>query len=61
MRNGSRLKHYLAVKNEIFSSTDLDFYKNAHIFTPVRLALMLFFGIDLFLDSRGTFRPFEIN
>ena len=48
MRNGSRLQHYLAVKNEIFRSTDRAFYKNAQIVTPVRLALTLFLGIDLF-------------
>jgi hypothetical protein len=48
MLNGSRLQHYLAVKNEIFSSADRAFYKNAQIYTPVRFALMLFFRIDLF-------------
>ena len=42
MRNGSRLQHYLAVKNEIFSSADRAVYKNAQIFTPVRFALTLF-------------------
>jgi hypothetical protein len=36
MRNGSRLQHYFAVKNEIFSSADRAFYKNAQIYTPVR-------------------------
>jgi hypothetical protein len=48
MRYASRLQHYLALKNEIFSSTDRAFYKNAQIFTTVRLALTLFFRIDLF-------------
>ena len=42
MRNGSRLKHYLALKNEIFISTDRAFCKNAQIVTPVRFALTLF-------------------
>jgi hypothetical protein len=41
MRNASRLQHYLALKNEIFSSTDRAFYKNAQIFTTVRLVLKL--------------------
>jgi hypothetical protein len=41
MRYASRLKHYLALKNEIFSSTLRAFYKNAQIFTTVRLALTL--------------------
>jgi hypothetical protein len=49
MRYASRLQHYLAVKNEIFSSADRDFHKNAQIFTTVRLALTLFLRIDLFL------------
>jgi hypothetical protein len=42
MRYASRLQHYLALKNEIFSSTDRAFYKNAQIFTTVRLAIALF-------------------
>jgi hypothetical protein len=29
VRYASRLQHYLALKNEIFSSTDRAFYKNA--------------------------------
>ena len=33
MRNGSRFQNYLAVKNEISSSADRAFYKNAQIFT----------------------------
>jgi hypothetical protein len=42
MRYASRLQHYyLALKNEIFSSTDRAFYKNAQIFTTVRFALTL--------------------
>jgi hypothetical protein len=41
MRYGSRLQHYLALKNEIFSSTDRAFYKNAQSLTTVRLALTL--------------------
>jgi len=60
VRNGSH-KYYLAVKNENFSSTDRNFYKNAQIYTPVRLALTLFLGIDLFLDDCGTICAFEIN
>jgi hypothetical protein len=31
MRNGSRLQHYLAVKNEIFISADRAFYKNGTV------------------------------
>jgi hypothetical protein len=42
MRYASRLQHYLALKYEIFSSTDRAFYKNAQIFNTVRLALTLF-------------------
>jgi hypothetical protein len=56
MPNGSHLHHYLAVKNEIFSSADRAFYKNTQIFTPVRFRLMLFFRIDLYKDNRGTIR-----
>ena len=48
MRNGSRLQHYLTVKNEIFISADRAFYKNAQTFTPVRFALTLCFRIDLY-------------
>ncbi len=48
MRNGSRLQHYLAVKNEIFSSADRAFYKIAQIYTPVRLALTLFLELICF-------------
>ena len=61
MRNGSRLQHYLAVKNEIFISADRAFYKNAQIYTPARLALTDCFRIYLFYDNRGTVRAFEIN
>jgi hypothetical protein len=61
MRNGSRLHHYSSCKNEIFSSTFRDLYKNAKINTLVRLALTLYLGIDLFLDDRGTICAFEIN
>jgi hypothetical protein len=42
MRYASLLQHYLALKNEIFSITLRAFYKNAQIFTTVRLALTLF-------------------
>jgi hypothetical protein len=45
MRNGSRLQHYLAVKNEIFSSADRAFHINAQIYIPVRFALTLFFNL----------------
>jgi hypothetical protein len=41
MRYASRLQHYLALKNEIFSSSDRAYYKNAQIFTTVRLPLKL--------------------
>jgi hypothetical protein len=43
-----RLMHYLALKNEIFSSTDRAFYKNAQFFTTVRLALTLFLKLICF-------------
>jgi hypothetical protein len=39
MRYASRLQHYLALKNEIFSGTLRAFYKNAQFFTTVRLAV----------------------
>jgi hypothetical protein len=48
MRYASRLQHYLALKNEIFSSTDRAFYKNAQILTTVRLALTLFLELICF-------------
>jgi hypothetical protein len=49
MRNGSRFQHYLAVKNEIFSSADRVFCKNAQIVSPVRFALTLcLIRFDLF-------------
>jgi hypothetical protein len=48
MRYASRLQHYSALKNEIFSSTDRAFYKNAQIFSTVRLALTLFFELICF-------------
>ncbi len=35
MGNGSRLQHFLAVKNEIFCSADRAFYKNAQIYTQI--------------------------
>ena len=47
MRYASRLQHYLALKNEIFSSTLRAFYKNAQIFTTVRLDT-LFLGLICF-------------
>ena len=40
MRYASRLQHYLALKNEIFSSTLRAFYKNAQIFIAERFALL---------------------
>jgi len=49
MRNSSRLQHYLAVKNEIFSSADRVFYKNAQIYTPVRFAVTLFLELICFM------------
>jgi hypothetical protein len=48
MRYASRLQHYFALKNEIFSSTDRTFYKNAQIFTTVRLALTLLLELICF-------------
>ena len=48
MRYASRSQHYLALKYEIFSSTDGAFYKNAQIFTTVRLALTLFLELICF-------------
>jgi hypothetical protein len=59
MRHASRFQHYFALKNEIFNSTDLAFYKNAQIFTKERFALTLFLLIDLFYDNRGTVRAFD--
>ena len=50
MRNGSRLQHYLAVKNEIFISTDRAFCKNAQIYTTVRFALTHF--LELLIAER---------
>jgi hypothetical protein len=41
MRYASRLQYYFALKNEILSSTDRAYYKNAPIFNTVRLALTL--------------------
>jgi hypothetical protein len=41
MRYALRFQHYLALKNENFSSTDRASYKNAHFFTTVRLGLTL--------------------
>jgi hypothetical protein len=61
MRYVSRLQHYLALTNEIFSSTDRAFYKNAQIFTTIRLALTLFLELICFGSNRGTDRAFEIN
>jgi hypothetical protein len=48
VRYASRLQHYLALKNEIFSSTDRASYKDARIFTTVRLALALFLELICF-------------
>jgi hypothetical protein len=48
MQYASRLQNYLALKNEIFSSTDRAFYKNAQIFTTVWLALTLFLDLICF-------------
>jgi hypothetical protein len=48
MRYVSRLQHYLVLKNEIFSSTDRALYKNAQIFTTVRLAHTLFLELICF-------------
>jgi hypothetical protein len=48
MRYASRLQNYLALKNEIFSSTDRAYYKNAKIFTTVRLALTLLLELICF-------------
>jgi hypothetical protein len=48
MRYASGLQRYLALKNEISSSTDRAFYKNAQILTTVRLALTLFLELICF-------------
>jgi hypothetical protein len=48
MRYASRLQHYLALKNEIFSSMDRALFKNAQIFTTVRLALTLLLELIYF-------------
>ena len=59
MGYASRLQHYLAVKNEIFSSTDRAFYKNAQIFTPVRFALTLFLELICFKIIADRFALFK--
>jgi hypothetical protein len=41
MGYAKRLQHYLALKIEIFSSTNRAIYKDAQIFTTVRIALTL--------------------
>ena len=48
MRYASRLQHYLALKNEIFSSKLRAFYKNAQFFTTVQLSLALFLELTCF-------------
>jgi hypothetical protein len=48
MRYASRLQHYFALKNEIFSRTDPAFYKNAQIFTTIRFTLTFFLGLICF-------------
>jgi hypothetical protein len=48
MRYASRLQQYLALNNEILSSTDRGFYKNAQIFTTVRLTLTLLLELICF-------------
>jgi hypothetical protein len=48
-------------KNEIFISTLRAFYKNAQIFTTVRLALTPFLELICFKNYGGTVRAFEIN
>ena len=48
MRNGSRLQHYLAVKNEIFSSADRAFYKKRSDLYSGTIRAKAFFRIDLF-------------
>jgi hypothetical protein len=61
VRYASRLQHYLALKNEIFSSTDRAYYKNAQIFYYGTVRANAFLRTDLFEDNRGTVRAFEIN
>jgi hypothetical protein len=48
MRYASRLLQYLALKNEISSSTLRAFYKNAQFFTTVRFALTLLLELICF-------------
>jgi hypothetical protein len=55
MRYASHLQHYLALKNEIFSSADRAFYKNAQFFTTVRFALTLFLELICFKIIAGRF------
>jgi hypothetical protein len=59
MRNGSRLQHYLAVKNQIFSSTDRAYYKNAQIYSPVRFALTLFLELICFKIIAERYAPLK--
>jgi hypothetical protein len=49
MRYASRLLQYLALNNEISSSTVRAFYKNAQIFTAILLALKLFLELICFM------------
>ncbi len=61
MRYASRLHHYLAVKNEIFSSTDRDFLQKRYDLYSGTARPNSFFRIDLFRDNHGTVRAFKIN
>jgi hypothetical protein len=61
MRYASRLQHYLALKYEIFSSTDRAYYKNAQIFTTVPLALTLFLELICFKIIAERFALLKIN
>jgi hypothetical protein len=47
MRNGSRLQHYLALKNEIFSSADRAFVQKRSDFHSGAVRANAFFKIDL--------------
>jgi hypothetical protein len=52
MRYASRLQHYLALKNEIFSGTLRAFYKNAKFFTTVRYGTLWYATIQYATELR---------
>jgi hypothetical protein len=62
VRYASRLQHYLALKNEIFISTDRAFLQKRSDFHYGTARANAFTGIDFsFKIIGGTVRAFEIN